>query len=161
MGFGYMDGALAWDYPLNPSWEGWARAIKAGNPNALVGFSSNRGPTVSPFSELAVTDGASELRRPDPQLIGPGRQLGDVTTAWWCLMDRGGWFARRPMNGRISGGPVHSTEDYVDFFQRMAAAKIPVTINLIMTADVTDEHPIFNPQCMAVMEEVRKAIHGK
>jgi len=27
----------------------------------------------------------------------------------------------------------------------MAAAKIPVTINLIMTADVTDEHPIFNP----------------
>ena len=24
-GFGYMDGALAWDYPLNPSWEGWGR----------------------------------------------------------------------------------------------------------------------------------------
>jgi hypothetical protein len=160
-GFGYIDGALAWDYPLNPSWEGWARAIKAGNPNALVGFSSNRGPTVGPFSELAVTDGASELRQPDPQLIGPGRQLGDVTTAWWCLMDRGGWFAKSPMNGKISGGPVHSTEEYVAFFQRMAVAKIPVTVNLIMTADVTDEHPIFNPQCMAVMEEVRKAIHGK
>ena len=161
MGFGYMDGALAWDYPLNPSWEGWARAIKAGNPKALVGLSSNRGPTVSPFSELAVTDGASELRRPDPQLIGPGRQLGDVTPAWWCLMDRSGWFAKSPMNGRISGGPTHSTEEYVAFFQQMAAAKIPVTINLIMTADVTDEHPIFNPQCMAVMEEVRKAIRGK
>lgn len=160
-GFGYMDGALAWDYPLNPSWEGWARAIKAGNPKAVVGFSSNRGPTVSPFSELAVTDGGSELRRPDPQLIGHGRQLGDVTPAWWCLMDRGGWFANSPMNGRISGGPVHSTEEYVDFFQRMAAAKVPVTVNLIMTADVTDEHPIFNPQCMAVMEEVRKAIRRK
>ena len=47
------------------------------------------------------------------------------------------------------------------FFKRMAEAKIPVTINLLLTADVTDDHPIFNPECMAVMEEVRKAIHGK
>ncbi|TWU56301.1 alpha-L-fucosidase [Rubripirellula reticaptiva] len=161
MGFGYMDGALAWDYPLRPSWEGWARAIKAGNPNAVVGLSSNRGPTVGPFSELAVTDGGSELWQIDPQLIGPGKQLGDVTPAWWCLMDQGGWFQNQPMNGRYGPGPVHSTQEYVDFFKRMAQAKVPVTINLIMTADVTDDHPIFNPECMAVMDEVRKAIRGK
>ena len=161
MGFGYIDGALSWDYPLNPSWEGWARAIKAGNPNAVVGFSSNSGPTVSPFSELAVTDGASELREIDPQLIGPGKQLGDVTNAWWCLMDKEGWLSNRPMNGQFGKGPVHSTEEYVNFFQQMAEKKIPVTINIIMTADVTSEHPIFNPKCMAVMEEVRKAIRGK
>jgi len=37
----------------------------------------------------------------------------------------------------------------------------PVTINLIMTADVTADHPIFNPTCMASMEGVRKAIRGK
>ena len=160
-GFGYIDGALSWDYPLNPDWEGWARAIKAGNPSAVVGFSSNRGPGVSPFSELAVTDSASEIGEIDPQLIGPGRQLGDVTPAWWCLMDKGGWYPNKPMNGTISGGPIHSTEEYVDFFQRMAKAKVPVTINLIMTADVTDAHPIFNPECMAVMEEVRKTLRGK
>lgn len=160
-GFGYMDGALAWDYPLNPSWEGWARAIKAGNPKAVVGLSSNRGPSVSPFSELGVTDGGSELRQPDAQLFGLGQQLGDVTPAWWCLMDRGGWFINRPMNGQWGPGPIHSTEAYVDFFKRMAAAKVPVTINLLLTADVTDDHPIFNPKCMAVMEEVRKAIHGE
>jgi len=71
------------------------------------------------------------------------------------------WFFSSPLNGKFSGRPRHSVEKYVDFFQRMEAAKIPVTINLAMTADVTDEHPIFNPQCMAVMEEVRKAIHGK
>ena len=65
------------------------------------------------------------------------------------------------MNGQWGRGPVHSTEEYVDFFKRMAEAKIPVTINLLLTADVTDDHPIFNPECMAVMEEVRKAIHGK
>ena len=58
-------------------------------------------------------------------------------------------------------GPVHSAEEYVDFFKRMAEAKIPVTISLLMPADVTDEHPVFNPECMAVMEEVRKAIRGK
>lgn len=161
MGFGYIDGAQAWDYPLNPSWESWARAIKAGNPNALVGLSFNRGTTVSPFNDLFVTDGGKELRRPDPQLIGPGRQLGDVTTAWWCLMDHEGWFPNKPYRGRHGKGPVHSTDEYVDFFQRMATAKIPVTINLMMTADVTNEHEIFNPKCMAVMEEVRKAIRGK
>ena len=159
MGFGYIDGSMMNDYPLDVSWENWARAIKAGNPNAVAGFSSNRGPTVSPFSELTVTDGGGELRQPDPMLIGPGRQLGDVTTAWWCLMDT--WFFSRPLNGKFNGGPGHSTEEYVDFFKRMEAANIPVTINLAMTADVTDEHPIFNPKCMAVMEEVRKAIRRK
>jgi len=158
-GFGYIDGALHFDYPLDPHYESWARAIKAGNPSAVVGFSSNRGPVVSPFSELTATDGVGVLRYPDPQLIGPGRQLGDVTTAWWCYMD--GWFSRGPMNGQFRRGPKYSTDVYVDFFQRMAAAKIPVSINLLMTADVTAEHPIFNPECMVVMEEVRKAIRGK
>ncbi|WP_197168237.1 alpha-L-fucosidase [Neorhodopirellula pilleata] len=160
-GFGYIDGAQAWDYPLKPSWEGWARAIKAGNPDALVGFSFNRGTTVSPFNDLYVTDGGKELLSPDPQLIGPGRQLGDVTPAWWFLMDHEGWFPNQPFHGKHGLGPVHSTEEYVDFFQRMAAAKIPVTVNLIMTADVTDDHEIFHPKCTAVMDEVRIAIRAK
>ena len=79
MGFGYIDGALAWDYPLNPSWENWARVIRAGNPKAVVGLSPNRGTTVSPFSDLLVTDGGKEMLSPDRQLIGPGKQMGDVT----------------------------------------------------------------------------------
>ena len=161
MGFGYIDGSQAWDYPLNPSWESWARAIRAGNPKAVVGFSFNRGTTVSPFNDLYVTDGGKELLSPDPQLIGPARQLGDVTPAWWFLMDEEGWFPNKPFNGKHGKGPVHSTEEYVEFFERMAAKKIPVTVNLIMTADVTDDHEIFNPKCIAVMEEVRKAIRGK
>ena len=161
MGFGYIDGALAWDYPLNPSWEGWARAIKAGNPDAVVGFSANRGTTVSPFNDLFVTDGGNELLSPDPQLIGPGKQMGDVTPAWWFLMDHEGWFPSKPFNGQHGRGPVHTTEEYVAFFKRMAEEKIPVTVNLIMTADVTKDHPIFNPKCMAVMDEIRKAIRGQ
>ena len=49
----------------------------------------------------------------------------------------------------------------VGFLAFTGGTSRPLTINLIMTADVTAEHPIFNPQCMAVMEEVRKAIRGK
>jgi hypothetical protein len=161
MGFGYMDGAMAWDYPLNPDWEGWASAIKAGNPDAVVGLSTNRGPMVSPFSELGVTDSASKLSRHDPQHFGPGKQFGDVIPAWWCLMDEGGWYATKPLKDQISGGPVHSTQAYVDFFKTMAAEGIPVTINLIMPADVTAAHPVFHPDCMAVMVAVRKEIRGQ
>ncbi len=157
-GFGYIDGALMWDYPLDPHWESWARAIKAGNPDAVVGFSANRGPTVSPFSELTVTDSGGSLSRPDPAVVGPGRQLGDVTPAVWCFMDT--WFFGKPLDGKFPGGPRHSTEEYVAYFREMAEAGIPVTINLAMTADVTADHPIFNPECMAVMEAVRKAIRG-
>ncbi|CAA6677622.1 MULTISPECIES: alpha-L-fucosidase [unclassified Lentimonas] len=161
MGFGYMDGALAWDYPLNPDWEAWARAIKAGNPKAVVGLSTNRGPMVSPFSELGVTDSASTISRHDPQLFGPGKQYGDVLPAWWCLMDKNGWYPAKPLNGKISDGPTHSTEEYVAFFKSMAEEGIPVTMNLIMPADVTAEHPVFDPEIMAVMEAVRKAIRGE
>jgi hypothetical protein len=71
------------------------------------------------------------------------------------------WYPQKPMNGKFPGRPHASAEKYVAYFKNMAEAKIPVTINLAMTADVTDEHPIFNPECVAIMEEVRKAIRGK
>ncbi|MGJ8650868.1 MAG: alpha-L-fucosidase [Opitutaceae bacterium] len=160
-GFGYMDGALAWDYPLNPDWEAWARAIKAGNPKAVVGLSTNRGPMVSPFSELGVTDSAGTISRHDPQNFGSGQQFGDVLPAWWCLMDENGWYPAKPLNGKISEGPIHSTKEYVSFFNSMAEEGIPVTMNLIMPADVTAEHPVFDPESMAVMEAVRRAIRGE
>jgi hypothetical protein len=44
-GYGYLDECLTKDYPLDPHWENWARAIKAGNPDALISFSSNKGPS--------------------------------------------------------------------------------------------------------------------
>jgi len=158
-GYGYIDCSFANDYPLDPPWERWARVIKAGNPAAVVGFSSQRGPTVSPFSELAVTDGGTALGKPNLALIGPGRQLGEVTPTWWFAMDR--WIFKGPMNGTIGKGPRFSAVEYVGHFQQLAAAKIPLTINMIITADVTGEHPIFNERCTAVMDQVRKAIRGK
>jgi hypothetical protein len=64
------------------------------------------------------------------------------------------------MNGKIGDGPRHLAQEYVSYFKQMADAKIPVTINLIMTADVTSRHPIFNDRCIDVMDQVRKAIRG-
>jgi hypothetical protein len=158
-GFGYIDGCLMHDYPLDPHWESWARAIKAGNPDAVIGFSSNQGPSVSPFSDLSTRDGGGTLDEANPDLIGPGKQYGEVNPAWWCYMDT--WYPKKPMNGKWTGGPRQPVQAYVDYFKQMAAKGVPVTINMAMTADVTPDHPIFNPDCMAVMEEVRKAIRGK
>ncbi|TWU34100.1 hypothetical protein Q31b_55710 [Novipirellula aureliae] len=158
-GFGYIDGCLMHDYPLDPHWESWARAIKAGNPDAVIGFSSNQGPSVSPFSDLSTRDGGATLAEANPDQMGPGKQYGDVDPAWWCFVDT--WYPRKPMNGKWTGGPRKPTQAYVDYFKQMAEKGVPVTINLAMTADVTDDHPIFHPKCMAVMEEVRKAVRGK
>jgi hypothetical protein len=71
------------------------------------------------------------------------------------------WFPKKPMNGKWIGGARKPAQAYVDYFKQMAEKGVPVTINLAMTADVTDDHPIFNPKCMAIMEEVRKAVRGK
>ena len=158
-GYGYIDDGFSLNYQFDPPWERWARAIKAGNPAAVVGISSSRGPIPSPFSELSVTDGGTSLAPPNLSLIGPGQQLGPVTPAWWCTMDT--WIVHGPLNGKIGTGPRHPAAAYVKFFQEMAAAKIPVTINLAITADVTAQHPIFNPECQAVMDKVRVEIRRK
>ncbi|WP_411827515.1 alpha-L-fucosidase [Luteolibacter sp. AS25] len=158
-GFGYIDGCLMHDYPLDPHWESWARAIKAGNPDAVIGFSSNQGPAVSPFSDLSTRDGAASLDSFNSDLVGPGKQYGIVDPAWWCYMDT--WYPKSPMNGKWTGGPKEPAKAYVDYFKDMAEKGVPVTINMAMTADVTPDHPIFNPECMAIMEEVRKAVRGK
>jgi hypothetical protein len=158
-GFAYVDDAMFITYQTDPPWERWARAIKAGNPKAVVGFSACRGPSPTPFTEVAVTDGGHTLSRPDPALLGPGRQYGDVAPAWWCSLDT--WIVRGPMDGTIGRGPRYPAGDYPKYFREMAAEHVPVTINLAITADVTKDHPIFNPQCVAVMDEVRKAIRGK
>ena len=159
-GYAYIDATVQKDYPLDPPWERWAMAIRAGNPDALVGFSSQRAASVSPFSDLTVTDGGASLSDPDLSLIGPGKQYGDVQPAIWFKMD--GWITNGPMNGGFGKkGPRYSSEQYVDYFKKMDQANIPVTINLISTADVVAGHPIFNPECMEIMEAVRKAIRGK
>ena len=156
-GFGYLDDAGSIVYRYDPPWERWARAIKAGNLNAVVGLSTQGSPAVTPFNDLQVDDSSFHLYPPTPDsAMGPGAYFGDVLQARWFVLDS--WVPPGPLNGTIGSGPVHSTEEYVRYFTTMAAAGIPLTVNLAITADVTRQQPFFNPQSMEVMKAIRTAI---
>lgn len=158
-GFGYLDDIGSIVYRYDPPWERWARAIKAGNSNAVVGLSTQGSPSVTPFNDLQVDDHGSGLLPPTPgSAVGPGAYFGDVLQARWFVLDD--WVPKGPLNGTIGSGPVHSTEEYVRYFSDMANARVPLTINLAITADVTRNQPFFNPQSMAVMKAIRQEIRG-
>lgn len=155
---GYIDDCGWKLYQLDPPWEKLARAIKAGNPNALVDFSQNIFPNLTPFSDLVVSDGGG--REPEIQpafLFEKGGQLEGQYPADWFYMD--GW-SSRASNGKFTAKPKFSAEKYIEVFKEADEANIPITINLSMTPDVTTDHPFFNPVCIEIMKQVRKAVKG-
>ncbi len=155
---GYVDGCGWKLYQLDPPWERFAKAIKAGNPNAPVGFSQNLFANLTPFSDLVVSDGSG--REPEIQpghLFEKGGQLEGQHPAHWFYMD--GWSSRTGY-GEFTQEPIFSAAEYVEFFKRADEANMPITINLAMTPDVTTEHPFFNPECIDIMKQVRKAVKG-
>jgi hypothetical protein len=157
----YIDGCGFTMYQYDYPWEKLARAIKAGNSDALIGFSPCWGPNVTHFSDLALTDGHDRFVGPDPEyLYEKDGQLEGVQQARWFFMDA--WHPQNgPYNGKIGGGPRHPADDYIKYFKKMAAAKIPLTINLLMTQDVTKDKPFVNPECLGVMRQIRKAIRDQ
>jgi hypothetical protein len=157
---GYVDDCGMIAYQYNPPWERWARAIKAGNPNAPIGFSQSWGPVISPFGEFQMTDGGSQLPTPAPSyLFEKQGQFENLYRASWFSMD--GWVSMKPKNGIISEGPKYSVNEYINCFKILDQANVPATINLMITADVTKDQPFFNPECIEVMKKVRIAIKGK
>lgn len=159
-GIAYMDDCGFIVYQYDAPWERWSRAIKTGNPNALVGYSPSWGPSVSPFNELELTDGGGQLRgATEQQNFGVNSQHGDVIPARWFHVD--GWVSRTPHNGVVGKGPAHPVEDYVRYFKAMDEANVPLTVNLQISADVVKGQPFFNPDSLDVMRAVRKAIRGK
>jgi len=155
---GYVDDCGWKLYQIDPPWERLAKAIKAGNPNAPAGFSQNIFPNLTPFSDLVVSDGSG--REPEIQpafLFEEGGQLEGQHPAHWFYMD--GWSSRTG-NGTFTAEPKFTAGQYIEFFKRADKANMPITINLSMTPDVTADHPFFNPVCIDIMKQVRKAIKG-
>ena len=155
---GYVDDCGWKVYQYDPPWEKLAKAIKAGNPDAPVGFSQNLFPNLTPFSDLVVSDGSG--REPEIQpasLFEEGGQLEGQYPAHWFYMD--GW-SSRTHNGTFTAKPKFSAEKYIEFFKKADEANMPITINLSMTPDVTADHPFFNPVCIDIMKQVRKAVKG-
>ncbi|MDO6792074.1 hypothetical protein Q4588_14285 [Tamlana sp. 1_MG-2023] len=155
---GYIDDGGWKVYQLDPPWEKFAKAIKAGNPNAPIGFSQNLFPNLTPFSDLVVSDGSGRVPEILPAfLFEEGGQLEGQYPASWFYMD--GWSSRTG-NGIFTQKPKFSAEKYIQIFKDADRANTPITINLAMTPDVTKEHPIFNPECLEIMKQVRKAVKG-
>jgi hypothetical protein len=158
-GFPYIDDGFFRAYQHDPPWEKWARAVKAGHRDSLVGFSPNRGPNLTPFSDVQVGDSGASLPDPAPAaMYAPGGPLEGLEAGWYIAMD--GWRTRKPFQGTFHDQPRFPKEQYVEYFQKMAAARIPVSINLIITQDVTHERPFFNPKCLDIMKAVREAVRG-
>ena len=70
-----------------------------------------------------------------------------------------GW-SSRIRNGTFTAKPKFSAEQYIECFKKADAANMPITINLSMTPDVTADHPFFNPVCIDIMKQVRRAVKG-
>ncbi|WP_103190796.1 alpha-L-fucosidase [Formosa algae] len=155
---GYIDDGGWKMYQLDPPWEKFAKAIKAGNPNAPIGFSQNLFPNLTPFSDLVVSDGSGRVPEILPTfLFEEGGQLEGQYPASWFYMD--GWSSRTG-NGKFTQKPKFSAEKYIEIFKAADKANMPITINLAMTPDVTTDHPFFNPECVEIMKQVRKAVKG-
>jgi len=155
---GYVDDCGWKVYQLDPPWEKLAKAIKAGNPNAPVGFSQNLFANLTPFSDLVVSDGAG--REPEHQsafLFEEGGQLEGQYPAAWFYMD--GW-SGGARNGVWRGKPKFSAEKYIEIFKKADEANMPVTINLASSSYITANSPFFNPACIDIMKQVRKAVKG-
>ncbi|CAA6677621.1 MULTISPECIES: alpha-L-fucosidase [unclassified Lentimonas] len=155
---GYVDDCGWKLYQVDPPWEKFANAIKAGNPNAPVGFSQNLFPNLSPFSDLVVSDGSGRAPEHQPAfLFEDGGQLEGQTSAAWFYMDA--WSARL-RNGAFVAKPKFSAEKYIEIFKQADAANLPITINLSTTPYITADAPFVNPECIEIMQQVRKAVKG-
>mgnify|MGYP003653091524 CR=1 FL=1 len=107
---------------------------------------------------MVVSDGSG--REPEIQpdfLFEEGGQLEGQYPASWFYMD--GWSSRTGQ-GEFTQKPKFSIEKYIEIFRKADEANMPITINLTMTPDVTSEHPFFNPECITIMKQVRKAVKG-
>jgi hypothetical protein len=142
------------DFP----YERLTRAIKSGNPDAVVGYSTDRLPRLTFFADIASQDAADWLDPPMPDAwFGPGKAYDGLQRSRFFFMDD--WIPRKPYQGAFPP-PRHTAPQYVKFFQQMAAHRVPVTVNLMITQDVQRGQPFVSPDSLAIMRQVRQTIRG-
>jgi len=158
-GWGYIDSSVP-GYERNISWEEYGRALKAGNPDAVVGISSHWWGEFSPFNDLQTTDaGAGTILPLNPELYAEGGRYEGLQQHWSFVLD-GSWIPREPYNGvirsnlRMKEGPRRSTEEYIEYFRAMDEADVPITVNIMITQDVTRKQPFVNPKSLELMRKI-------
>ena len=165
-GWGYLDSTVS-AYELNMPWEPFFRALKAGNPDAIVGISSHWWAEFSPFNDLQTADsGGSMIDSLNPVLYEKGGRYDGMQRHFSFVLD-GSWIPREPYSGVIranskaSGGPTHPFQEYINYFLKMDKADVPITVNIMITQDVTRDQPFVNPKSLELMREIRRAVWGK
>lgn len=164
-GWGYIDSSVTM-YEYNMPMESFVRAMKAGNPNAVIGISSHWWAELTPFNELQTADCGGSLIEPlHPAVYQNGGRYEGLQPHFTFTLD-GSWRPLERYNGiirrdsRSEGGPVRPFIEYVEYFRRMDAAGVPLTANMLITQDVTRTRPFVNPQTLELMRHIRRAVWG-
>ena len=162
-GWGYFDSTVS-AYGMNMPWETFYRAAKAGNPDAVVGISSHWRAQYSPFNDLQTGDSGEHLNDPlDKRLFEKGERYEGLQEHATFILD-GFWYSREPFNGiirassKVEGGPTFTDQEYITYFKKMADAHVPITVNLLITQDVTSKQPFMNPKSIELMKKIKKEL---
>lgn len=162
-GWGYFDSTLS-AYEMNMRWEDLYMAATAGNPDAVVGISSHWRAQYSPFNNLLTGDSGCGLNDPvDKRLLEKGERYEGLQEHTAFILDDF-WYSKEPFNGviransKVEGGPTFTDEEYIAYFKKMAEARVPVTVNLLITQDVTSDQPFMNAKSVALMKKIKKEL---
>jgi hypothetical protein len=165
-GWGYFDGSVT-GYELNFPWEEFVKAFKSGNPDAVVGISSHWWGEFTPFNDLQTVDSGKSMIEPlNPVLYQPGGRYAGLQQHFSFVLD-GSWIPREPYNGIIrsnsktEAGPIYPVQDYIDYFVKMDKANVPITVNMLITQDVTKNQMFVNPQTLDLLKQIRQKLWGK
>lgn len=158
----FIDGGDAY-YWRNFPFRDLTVGLKAGNPARVVTYFQWLFPTFSPYAGDFVSDivdFGAPLAPPFPRewLLPSGPYAGLTPHYHFTLEDE--WYPDKPMNGQWAP-PIYQTEMLVDYFKKMAQAEWPLTINMVITQDVTAQRPFVNPSSLEAMIAVRKAVRGQ
>jgi Alpha-L-fucosidase len=155
----FIDGGDAY-YWRNFSFRQLTIDLKAGNPARVVTYFQWLFPIFSPYAGdfiSDIVDFGAPLAPPFPRewFSSGGPYAGLAPQYHFTLEDE--WYPDKPMNGQWPP-PLYAKELLVEYFTRMAQSRWPLTINMVITQDVTADHPFVSPVSLVEMEAVRKAL---
>ncbi len=157
----FIDGGSAY-YWRNFSFRQLLIALKTGNSSRVVTFFQWIFPTFSPYSgdfTSDLVDFGAPLAPPFPHqwILAGGPYQGLQPQFNFTLEDE--WYPEKPMHGQWPNA-VYPTTVLADYCKRMARAKVPLSVNIVITQDVTAHQPFVSPASLEEMVAVRKAVRG-
>jgi hypothetical protein len=157
----FVDGGDGY-YWRNFSFEQLELALKAGNCDRIATFFAWLFPKFSPYGGdflSDITDFGAPLPGPLPPvwLSKGGPYEGLQPQYSFTLEDE--WYADKPMNGQWPR-PIYGTDALVGYLKRMTAARYPLTVNIVISQDVTKAHPVVSPASLEQLMAIRRAIRG-